>query len=244
MEALSFTLSGDTAMFRKPDVNKTTYFTFMNIHKPALLGIFGALIGLNGYSDCLENNKEYPEYYSQFMDLSIAIIPIFQPKQFSFSTTIQTYTNTTGLASKEQGGTLIIKEQWLKKPCWKIIVQNDDSDAFKLLKQALIQQESHFEPYLGKNNHPAVFSEVVVSPIKEINKDEYVVLQSLSFSENILDINGFTGRSTPFMYKEFLPIALNPIICSYIEKELFLTNQKVKMSCPIYQLDDLFFTLI
>ena len=41
MEVLRFSLSGKTAFFKKPEVNTYYYFTYGNIHKVALLGIFG-----------------------------------------------------------------------------------------------------------------------------------------------------------------------------------------------------------
>ena len=40
MKALKFTLSGNTAFFKVSSVNSNCYFTYGNIHKPALLGIF------------------------------------------------------------------------------------------------------------------------------------------------------------------------------------------------------------
>ena len=46
MQALKFTLSGKTAFFKRPEVNTYYYFTFGNIHKVALLGIFGAILGI------------------------------------------------------------------------------------------------------------------------------------------------------------------------------------------------------
>ena len=60
MEAISFILSGKTAHFKKPDVNSYAYFTYNNIHKPALLGLLGAVLGLKGYAqlfDEVENLK-------------------------------------------------------------------------------------------------------------------------------------------------------------------------------------------
>ena len=55
MKAISFILSGKTACFRKPDVNQFAYFTYNNIHKPALLGLFGAVIGF-GYTQLNDEN--------------------------------------------------------------------------------------------------------------------------------------------------------------------------------------------
>ena len=49
MEALKFTLSGDSAFF-KDNVINTVYLTYGNIHRVALLGMFGAILGYGGYS--------------------------------------------------------------------------------------------------------------------------------------------------------------------------------------------------
>ncbi|MGL4991680.1 MAG: CRISPR-associated protein Cas5, partial [Sarcina sp.] len=50
MEVLKFRLFGETAFFKKPDVNSNVYFTYGSIHKVALLGMFGAIIGYSGYN--------------------------------------------------------------------------------------------------------------------------------------------------------------------------------------------------
>ena len=59
-KAIKFKLSGKTAFFKKPDVNEYAYFTYNNIHKIALLGMLGAVIGLGGYNQQKEN--KYPEF--------------------------------------------------------------------------------------------------------------------------------------------------------------------------------------
>lgn len=83
MKALKFTLSGKTAFFKRPEVNTNYYFTFGNIHKVALLGIFGAILGYQGYN--ATKDKGLPEFYQKLHDLKIFNIPrnkmvIFQKK--------------------------------------------------------------------------------------------------------------------------------------------------------------------
>ena len=43
METLKFTLTGQNAFFKKPDVNEYCYFTYGHIHKVALLGMSDTL---------------------------------------------------------------------------------------------------------------------------------------------------------------------------------------------------------
>ena len=50
MDVLKFQLSGETAFFKRPDVNTYLYFTYGNIHKVALLGMLGAIMGYKGYN--------------------------------------------------------------------------------------------------------------------------------------------------------------------------------------------------
>ena len=115
MKALCFTLKGKTAFFKKPEVNSYVYFTYGNIHKIALLGVFGAILGYGGYTK--QYNKEgrtkkvqesLPEFYENLNGLKVAVCPNaergFIPKK------IQTFNNSVGYASKETGGNLIVKE--------------------------------------------------------------------------------------------------------------------------------------
>ena len=56
---ISFDLRADFACFKKPDINEGTILTFNSLHKPALLGVLGAIVGLKGYN----KRGEFPEYY-------------------------------------------------------------------------------------------------------------------------------------------------------------------------------------
>ena len=87
MRAVSFRLSGKSACFRKPDVNLYAYFTYSNIHKIALLGLLGAIVGYGGYTQLFEKNRGlkkgsleyddgYPEFYEKLKDLKISITPL------------------------------------------------------------------------------------------------------------------------------------------------------------------------
>lgn len=46
---ISFDLRADFGVFKKPDVNEGLQLTFNMLHRPALLGILGAIAGLEGY---------------------------------------------------------------------------------------------------------------------------------------------------------------------------------------------------
>jgi CRISPR-associated protein Cas5h len=123
MEAISFILSGQTAHFKKPDVNSYAYFTYNNIHKPALLGLLGAIIGLSGYTQLYNKINEleqelsnlkgkakkelqqkinlegtlFPEFYDKLKDLKISIKPLSQNGYFNKK--IQVFNNSVGYAN-------------------------------------------------------------------------------------------------------------------------------------------------
>ncbi len=118
---LSFDLRADFACFKKPDVNEGIILTFNCLHKPALLGILGAIVGLKGYS----RKGEFPEYYHVFKDLPVGIEPLegFHEKG-NFNKTIIKYTNTVGYANAD--GNLIVTEQTLIRPGYRCYVLVDD----------------------------------------------------------------------------------------------------------------------
>ncbi len=48
-------------MLKNPITNEPVYLTFNMLHKPALLGILGAIAGMKGFV----KNGELPEYYEK-----------------------------------------------------------------------------------------------------------------------------------------------------------------------------------
>ena len=47
------------------------------------------------------------------------------------------FNNSIGYASQEQGGNLIVKEQWLENPRWTIYVMINDNESQKLSEYLL-----------------------------------------------------------------------------------------------------------
>ena len=69
---ISFDLQADFGFFKKPDYNDGMLLTYNMLHKPALLGLLGAVIGLQGY----RKKGELPEYYQHLEELSVGIEPL------------------------------------------------------------------------------------------------------------------------------------------------------------------------
>jgi len=143
MKLISIDLKSDFGFFKKPDINDSIYLTYNMIHKPVLLGLLGAILGLEGH-------KSYgilPEYYKKLQSLKIGIEPIGEgQKNGNFEKTTVKYNNATGHAS---AGTLNILEQILIKPAYRIYLELDKNEE---LYRRLKNHEAVFIPYLGKND--------------------------------------------------------------------------------------------
>jgi len=212
MKAFKFNLSGKFAHFKKPDVNQDVYFTYSHIHKVALLGIFGAIMGYEGYN---KDIKDYPEFYKKLKHLKVAIIP----KKPYFNKKIQYFNNSVGYASGEQGGNLIVKEQWLESPSWDIVVADDGSEEYKELKRRIELMEFVYNPYLGKNEHFAKFSVFEEIELKKATEPLKCISLIPKNKVKMVSINS-RSRDMKFYYEEYLPVGL---------KEKFLIYEYEKM---------------
>lgn len=252
MDILRFTLSGKNAFFKKPEVNTYCYYTYGNVHKVALLGMFGALLGYGGYSQMkgFERGKKkkkmeisYPEFYERLRGLKISILPVQEFSKGYIPKKVQTFNNSVGYASKEQGGNLIVREQWLENPKWEICLLIDSEEAERV-QSAVCNKTCVFYPYLGKNDHPADIGAVKIEPAVERHiefgrldcfflKDE-IELADLDEDEQE-ELEAFCG----FKYEEALPYGMDGWTNQYQLKTLIYTDAFVNTgNTSVYQLED------
>lgn len=230
MEILKFTLSGRTAFFKIPEVNSYVYFSYGHIHKVSLLGLLGAVMGYGGYNS--QGEKEYPEFYEKLKDIKISIMP--KNTNGSFSKKIQFFNNSVGYASNEEGGNLIVKEQWLEDVEWDIFIKIEDTDIHKELKERMQNYNFEYTVYLGKNDHLATINNVEILQGENFLEDESEI-NSLFMKKSIngffKEKNGFgaakenKGRLN-FKYEEKLPLSLHNISNQYEVGSLIFTNKK------------------
>ncbi len=237
MKALCFTLEGKTAFFKKPEVNSYVYFTYGNIHKVALMGMFGAILGYGGYTQ--KFNKEgrpkqleesFPEFYERLSDLKVAIRP--NAEKGFISKKIQTFNNSVGYASKELGGNLIVKEQWLENPSWEIYILLDCPEAMKL-SEALQAGKCVYIPYLGKNDHGADIRNVRIEELTERKSGEGKIYDLFPKENGMLQMNRnllleektfLEEDGMTYKYEEKLPYELNAWTNNYILKSFIYTD--------------------
>lgn len=232
-EALKFELKGKNAFFKKPDANAYTYFTYNNIHKIALLGLLGAIAGLSGYIKQNELHKQgekqaFPEFYSTLKDLKVSIIPNAQCGYFSKK--IQQFNNGVGYASKEQGGNLIVREQWLEEPSWTIYLLRDENflEQFETISEYLLKGKCIYIPYLGKNDHPATIENCSVVKLEPAECEYFSCL----FPEDIGErsIETIDDSDNGYLFREFAPYTMARDLNFYEFKEFVFTNYMLKKS--------------
>ena len=245
MKILKFTLSGRSAFFKKPDVNSNLYFTYGNIHKVALTGLFGAILGYSGYNSmnmkCTFNKKskeqykaDFPEFYEKLRNIKISIVP--NGEKGFISKKVQLFNNSVGYASKEQGGNLIVKEQWLEKPSWDIYLIIDSEESEKIAKY-ITEKKAIYAPYLGKNDHIAdinyveIINENEIEKINQVNRLDCLYLKDdfdLNIEEDNFDDFSDDDIQEYFKYEEKLPFELEKNTNMYIMKSFIYTNMNIK----------------
>lgn len=228
MDVIKFNLSGNTAFFKIPEVNAYFYFTYGCIHRITLLGIFGAICGYGGYNQQKDSGEEFPEFYQKLKDIKIGIAP--KKEKGYIPKKVQIFNNSVGYASKEEGGNLIVKEQWLENPEWDIYVQVMPET--EELVSKLLNQEYVFIPYLGKNDHFADISNVEI--IKDVKVEDDVKKVDSIFSSNDVEITinsefyNFEDDEDVFKYEEMLPVTLDSITNNYELNTFIFTNNQIK----------------
>lgn len=238
-EILKFNLKGLSGIIKKPESNEI-YFTYNNIHKIAILGIIGSIIGENGYNYNSikrelkhELKSELPEFYENLKNLQISVahdnkIPIFTKK-------IQEFNNSVGYASKEEGNNLIVTEQWIENPNWNIYILDDGSQEYNKIKEYLINKKCEYVPYIGKNDHFANINNVeVLKGNKEINPlkiDSIFADIKYEISDNEeLPFCGFEDEDLmEYEYFEILPTKLDSKIGYTDFKKFVCTNKNIKV---------------
>ena len=234
MEALCFTLKGKTAFFKKPEVNAYYYFTYGNIHKNALLGIFGAILGYGGYTQQYNEKKSkkelekgYPEFYEKLSTLKLSVKP--NAERGFIEKKIQQFNNSVGYASAEQGGNLIVKEQWLENPSWDICVLLDCEEA-KKLAEFILQHKCMYIPYLGKNDHLADILDTRLEKVEEQKSGEGKLdgLFPKKNAEIVLKTSLRGISNMTYKYQENLPYGMDEWTNHYILESFIYTDADSK----------------
>lgn len=247
MNLVSIDLQSDFGFFRKPETNSTLNVSYNVLHKPAVLGFMGAIIGLKGY----QTKGELPEYYKKLKDIKIGIAPL-DHENGNFTKTPIKYSNTVGYANKD--GTFLTEELTLVAPKYRVFLMlNDSVEEQKQLLKNLEGGKSEFIPYFGKNEFSAwwnkdsfeIYEFKEPENIKESIKIDTMFLKNQILKDNTeqveLDfLSASRDDSEPyFIYFERLPVDFNLELMQYQLQEMVFSNYLIKNAqsmANIYQL--------
>ena len=239
---ISIDLRADFGFFKKPDLNDGILLSYNMIHKPSLIGIFGAVIGLSGY----QRKGEFPEYYHAFKDLPVGIEPLAHERGNYQKTSVK-YSNTVGYANAD--GNLLVEEMMLIRPTYRCyalldLEEPNQSKLYKYLKEG----KAEYIPYFGKNEYQACwldeegevsFREYEFGRVEML--DGSIKVSSLFTIDNLKESKvseedeedspydfydvGLTLKKaveSPFAYFERLPIGFNQQLIQYhMVKQVF-----------------------
>ena len=187
MKLVSIDFQSDFGFFRKPETNNTLNVSYNILHKPAVLGLMGAIIGLKGY----QRKGELPEYYEKLKDIKVGITPL-DHENGNFTKTPIKYSNTVGYANARSN--FLTEELTLIAPKYRVFLMLNDSDKEqKQLLENLEGGKSEFIPYFGKNEFSAwwdkdsfeIYEFKVPENIKESIKIDTMFLKNQILKDNV-----------------------------------------------------------
>lgn len=239
MKLISFDIESNFGFFRKPETNNTLNISYNIIHRPAILGILGAIIGLEGYKE----KDELPEYYQKLNHLKVGIAPL-NHEQGSYLKTPIKYSNTVGYANK--GTNFLTEELTLVAPKYRVFLLLDISNEEEYsLYKSINEQRSEFIPYFGKNEFTAWWdnfqeynyselqskNESIIGKIETLFIRNQIIKDSIHIDEDksiidLLDDSDF--EELEFIYFERLPIGFDEQLIQYQIEEMVYTNHKIK----------------
>jgi len=243
-KVISFDLKADFAFFKKPDFNEGLQLSYNMLHKPALLGILGAIIGLEGY----KQKGAFPQYYQLLKVLAVGIEPL-QHERGNYQKTSVKYTNGVGYANSD--GTLLIEEMMLVKPAYRCYLQLDCTNETEAkLYEYLVDGKCEFIPYLGKNEFQAWLENIQEWSAEPVIDESVFSINSLFIKEGSLRNQRVeaelafafedTGEFGTFSYFERLPISFNEILFQYQLIDFIFTDWKLRPESKVsslYQLN-------
>lgn len=261
---ISVDFHADFGCLKKADTNDPVYLTYNILHRPALLGILGAIAGLGGFesppskkkrSQKSRSDKEgvptshrIGEYYEKLGNLQIGIRPL-KHQDGNFPKLVIEYVNGVGYANKD-GGTLIVKEQTLLAPSYRCyILFDEDNEAYQTLYENLHKKDAVYLPYLGKNEYSIWWDnwqEYDFEPFTPTEESSFVIHSIFTKNEPVKEGKHRRRAFNPvsvgnFTYFERLPVRYDHQLVQYELDDFAYTDTPLKSNYPVkglYKLTD------
>lgn len=231
MKALKFTVYGDYGYFKNHESNYRN-MTYQYIHKPAIEGLLGAIVGLDGFRQMGQHNNKL-EYDEVFKNSKIAIIPTDPHYDVFYEEVV----NTTGFCNN--GTNAIIRKQILQNPSYTIIIleENIDKEIYNKLTYMLTHNESVYRLCLGGNNYSAFIKDVSDIELQECLEKEELIINSIIPFKCIEEIyEESTEDEEPYRMDIYLPVKYDEKYGHEKEKVCYSNYYlDIKEDCNIYR---------
>lgn len=244
-QLVSIDLKANFGFFRKPDLNDGISLSYNMLHKPALLGILGAILGLEGYT----STGKLPEYYEKLQDIPIGIQPL-NHEQGNFQKTVIKYSNTVGYANKKSN--FLTEEATLIDPTYRCFILLDmENSLHQQLCEYLKKGYAEYLPYLGKNECSAWW-DIAKNGFKSydftekgpesdsfkitsiFNKGNTTIQDKKDEQDDFgFDFMADLSEEAPYMFFERLPVGFDLNLNQYQLADFVLTSFSLKTPVKI-----------
>lgn len=242
MNVYSFEISSDFGFFQWRKTKGDKRVTNLFISKTDVLGILGAVIGLDGYSQNNFRNyfksDEKETFYEALTGLDISIVPLKRP-EFVEDHLIHRDAHFVNV-----DGALKVEILSLKKPGYKIFISQGKTTekCFKKIVNYLNNGWSTFIPYLGKNNYPLEITNFEGVDIKEVKKadriDSLFLEKTVTYIEEVDELteNEFLlVDGLKFFVENNAKIKNEAFIPKIISETMIWTNVEVEVEGKVFE---------
>jgi len=187
MDAISFELKSNFGFFHWGKTKGDRRITSLFISRTEVLGIVGAIIGLDGYTQENFRNKIKPKqprrdtYYDILKGLEVSIVPINVPHFFDDQLIHREmkHINTKG--------SLMVEMKGLVEPHYKVYLRQGtvEDDVFEKICLYVKKGWSEFIPYFGKNQFPLEILSPQEEELVEQPSESEVLVKSLFRQEDV-----------------------------------------------------------
>lgn len=178
MNAVSVEISANFGFFQWEKTKGDNRITNLFISKTEVLGLLGAVIGLDGYAQSTFKSKHSvtsSPFYEELSGLIISVIPKEKPELFEDHLIHRhmNYVNTKGA--------LMVKMTGLIKPHYKLVIAKGDVEdaVFEKLVHYLQNGWSEFIPYMGKNQYPVEITNFELEELVSVEKNQKTKIHSI-----------------------------------------------------------------
>lgn len=240
MDALSFTVSSAFGFFQWGKTRGDNRITNLFLSRTEVLGILGAIIGIEGYGPSLFKQKKGvecdPLFYEVLGGLNIAIIPRRHPAFFE-DHLIHRHMNEIN-----KKGSLMVKMTGLVNPEYTVVVEKGtcEEEVFRTIQTYLEKGWAEYIPFLGKNQFPLEILEVKSTTLQPVQGKQ--TIDSLCPASIIHDApkarKGSIMLGKSYHYIESLKNFKRPGSAEIVNEETVWSSYELTLDQDAYQTDD------